>query len=181
MSEGGRVLLGRITGAHGIKGEVVVHAFTENPEDVAGYGPLADKRGTRTFELSVVRVTEKGVIARVVGVADRTQAEALKGSELWITRDRLPQAEEGEFYHADLIGLAAVDPDGAGIGTVVAVQNYGAGDLLEIRLDGRRNTELVAFTKDFVPVVDLDAGRVVINRSEPQAIEDCDGSDPDGA
>lgn len=178
MTAGGRVLLGRITGAHGIKGEVMVHAFTENPENIAGYGPLSDKGGTRTFELSVVRVTEKGVVARVAGVADRTQAEALKGSELWIDRDRLPEAEEGEFYHADLIGLAVVSPDGARIGTVVAVQNYGAGDLLEIRPEGARRSELVAFTRDFVPVVDLDAGRVVINRTEPQAIED-DDSDPD--
>lgn len=162
MSKDARVLLGRIAGVHGLKGEVVVHAYTEYPEDIAAYGPLSDKQGQREVELEVVRLSDKGVIARVSGVRDRTQAEALKGMELWVPRERLPEAEDGEFYHADLIGLAAVTPDGATIGTVVAVQNYGASDLLEIRLDGSRRTELVAFTDDFVPEVDIAGGRVVV-------------------
>lgn len=181
MSGSKRVLLGRIGGAHGLKGEVVMHSFAEAPEDIAAYGPLTDAAGQRTFDVTVVRVTDKGVIARVAGIKDRTQAETLKGTELWVERDRLGEAEEGEFYHADLIGLAAVTTDGQPVGQVVAVQNYGAGDLLEIRLAGSRKTELVAFTDAFVPEVDLAAGHVVIRLAEAEpgggSVETDDGND----
>lgn len=177
MNADARVLLGRIAGAHGLKGEVVVHAYTEYPEDIAAYGPLSDQGGQQEFELAIVRVSDKGVIARIPGIRDRTQAEALKGTELWVPRARLPEAEEGEFYHADLIGLAAVAPDGSPVGTVIAVQNYGASDLLEIRLEGSRRTELVAFTDDFVPEVDVAGGRVVVvmSGSGADAGEDAKG------
>ena len=171
MSETTRVLLGRIAGPQGLKGEVVVHAFTEYPEDIAAYGPLTDSEGQREIALDVVRISDKGVIARISGVRDRTQAEALKGMELWVLRSQLPSADDGEFYHADLVGLAAVAQDGQPIGTVVAVQNYGASDLLEIRLDGSRRTELVAFTDDFVPEVDI-AGRRVVVRMGGDASDD---------
>jgi 16S rRNA processing protein RimM len=157
-----RVLLGRIAGAHGLKGEVIVHAYTEYPEDIAAYGALCDAEGAREIELDVVRISEKGVIARVKGVRDRTQAEALKGMELWTSRERLPDVEDGAFYHADLIGLDAFAPDGRQVGKVVAVPNYGASDLLEIRLAGSRRTELIAFTEDFVPEVDIAGGRVIV-------------------
>ena len=99
-------------GAHGIRGEVLIHAFTAAPENIAAYGPLSDAAGARAFEIESARVTAKGVVARLEGVADRNAAEALKGVELYVDRDRLPAAAEGEFYHADLIGLAAVDPQG---------------------------------------------------------------------
>ncbi|MGD9805853.1 MAG: ribosome maturation factor RimM [Hyphomicrobiaceae bacterium] len=182
MSKSARVLLGRITGVHGLKGEVVVHAYTEHAEDVAAYGTVSDGEGLREVELKIVRVTDKGIIARVPGVRDRTQAEALKGMELWVPRERLPDVEDGEFYHADLIGLAVVAPDGAALGTVVAVQNYGASDLLEIRMEGSRRTELVAFTDDFVPEVDIAGGRVVVLMSgggEPPPTEDGTAEDDD--
>lgn len=156
------VLLGRIVAAHGLKGEVVIHSFTEVPEDIAAYGPLLMGEGKASLELVSVRSSEKGVIACVAGVADRTAAEALKGTELWVERDRLPPPDEGEFYHADLIGLAAVSPDGQQIGSIIAVQNYGAGDLIEIRLDGTQRTELVPFSDTYVPAVDLAEGRVVV-------------------
>ena len=162
MSQGKRVLLGRITGAQGLKGEVVVHSFAAAPEDIAAYGPLQTGNGARAIELTVVRVAEKGVIARVAGVSDRTAAEALKGTELWVDRARLPETEDGAYYYADLVGLAAVAPGGGLLGEVVAVQNYGAGDLLEIRLAGRRQTELVPFQDAFVPEVDITGGRVVV-------------------
>ncbi|MGE0851692.1 MAG: ribosome maturation factor RimM [Hyphomicrobiaceae bacterium] len=161
-SESKLILLGRIAGAHGIRGEVVIHAYTDPPDNIAAYGPLADAGGTRTFKLQGVRVTAKGVIARIAGIEDRTAAEALRGIELYVDRDRLPAAAEGEYYHADLIGLAAVDRDGARLGEIVAVQNYGAGDLLEIRRIGSSRTELIPFTDDYAPQVDLNAGRVVI-------------------
>ena len=157
-----RILLGRIAGAHGIRGEVLIKTFTEAPENVGAYGPLSDESGTRIFKLKSVRATPKGVVARLQGVDDRNGAEALKGIALYIERERLPAAAEGEFYHADLIGLAAVDGDGKPVGEIVAVQNYGAGDLLEIRLAGSSKTELVPFTDAAVPEVDIAARRVVV-------------------
>jgi 16S rRNA processing protein RimM len=158
---GKRVLLGRIAGAHGIRGEALIRTFTEQPEDIAAYGPLSDG-GERTFEILSARATAKGVVARFAGISDRTAAEALKGTELFVDRDRLPVVEDGTFYHADLIGLAAVDPEGQPLGEIVAVHNYGAGDLLEVRLAETGSTELVAFTETFVPEIDLASGRAVL-------------------
>jgi len=179
LSKEARVLLGRIASVHGLKGEVVVHAYTEYPEDIAAYGALSDAEGRREVELEVVRLSEKGVVARVSGVRDRTEAEKLKGMELWVPRNRLPEADEGEFYHADLVGLAAVTPDGKRIGEVIAVQNYGASDLLEIRLEGSRRTELVAFTDDFVPEVDIPGRRVVVRLSGTPSDDDRSTDDAD--
>jgi len=157
-----RILLGHIAGAHGIRGEVLIKTYTEAPENVGTYGPLSDESGTRTFNLKSARTTPKGVVARLQGIDDRNAAEALKGVALYIERERLPAAADGEFYHADLIGLAAVNGDGKPLGEIVAVQNYGAGDLLEIRLAGASKTELVPFTDAAVPEVDIAARRVVV-------------------
>ena len=157
-----RVLLGRIVGAHGIRGEVLIHTFTTSPEAIAAYGPLSDAAGTCTFKLTSARETGKGTVARIAGIADRNAAEALKGTELYIARNQLPVAAEGEFYHADLIGLAAILANGTPIGRILAVQNFGAGDLIEIRLAGSDRTELVPFTEDFVPKIDIAAGHVVV-------------------
>ncbi len=180
-----RVLLGHISAAHGLRGEVLVKTYTGEPRDIAAYGPLTDETGAHRLELKVVRVTDKGVIARVAGVGDRTAAERIKGVKLYVGRDRLPVAAEGEYYHADLIGLDAVSEAGERIGHVVAVQNFGAGDLIEIRLEGSIRTELVPFTDAAVPVVDVAAGRVVVR---PPELVDGDaeeraagaGGDPDG-
>ena len=158
---GKRILLGRIAGAHGIRGEVLITTFTERPQDIGAYGPL-DDGGARTFTVEAVRVTGKGVVARVAGVRDRTAAEALKGAPLYVDRARLPAPAEGEFYHADLIGMAAVDAEGRSLGEVVGVHNHGAGDILEVRLVGSGKTEFVAFTDAFVPEVDLAGRRVVV-------------------
>jgi 16S rRNA processing protein RimM len=158
-----RILLGRIADAHGIRGEVLIHSYAGAPEDIGAYGPLSDTAGARTFEIESARTTPKGVVARLKGVGDRNAAEALKGSELYVDRAKLPPpAAEDEFYHADLIGLDAVDTEGKVIGRIVAVQNFGAGDLIEIRLAGAGRTELVPFTEATVPTIDLDAGRVVV-------------------
>jgi 16S rRNA processing protein RimM len=157
-----RVLLGRIVGAQGLSGHVLVESYTGAPENIAAYGPLTDETGTRAFVITVVRVTPKGVVARVDDVSDRTAAEALKGIRLYVERDRLPETGPNEFYHADLLGLPAVSPDGKAIGRVVALRNYGAGDLLEVRLENSPETELVPFTKAFVSEVDLAGGHVVI-------------------
>ena len=138
------ILLGRIGAAHGINGEVSVKTFTGAPGAVGSYGPLTDKTGTKAYKVRVVRVSPKGgVIARIEGVADRNAAEALNGTDLYVARAKLPRPAEGEYYHADLIGLKAISPEGVEIGAVVAVENFGAGDLLEIRPAGGSETDLM--------------------------------------
>ena len=157
----GRVCLGVIVGAHGVRGQVKIKSFAEEPGDVAAYGPLADESGTRTFTVKVTGRAKGTVVARIDGVSDRDQALALRGTQLFVDRGVLPEPEAESFYHADLIGLAAEDKDGRPLGRVVAVQNYGAGDLLEVAApDG--SSELFAFTRNVVPVVDLGGGRVII-------------------
>jgi 16S rRNA processing protein RimM len=172
-----RILLGRIGPAHGIRGEVVVQSFTADPADIASYGLLTDESGARSFRLRVMRVTPKGVVARVEGVADRTAAESLRGLDLYVARERLPRARKDEFYHADLIGLSAVSPEGTVLGHIVAVDNFGAGDLLEIRLAEQLQTIFVAFTQACVPEIDVEAGRVVV-RLPVDAPDEC-GEDED--
>lgn len=158
-----RILLGRIVGAHGIRGDVVIHSFAATPEDIGAYGPLSDKSGAKTFKLSGVRAASKGMIARIAGVADRNAAEALKGTELYVARDKLPATGDGEFYVADLIGMTVVDAKGDIIGKVVDAPDYGAGSLLEIRKNGVAQTELIPFTDAYVPHVDVAARRVTVN------------------
>lgn len=159
---GRRVLLGHISAAHGIRGEVLVKTHTVEAADIAGYGPLTDAEGKAPLALKVLRVTPKGVVARVAGISDRNGAEALRGRELWVAREAMPEPEQDAFYHEDLIGLTAVDEAGVALGTVVAVQNFGASDLLEIRKAGGRATEFVPFTKAFVPSIDVAARRIVV-------------------
>jgi 16S rRNA processing protein RimM len=173
MSEDSRrILLGRITGAHGIRGDVVIESFTQEPGDIASYGPLASEDGNRQFDLKVIRVTPRGVIARIAGVADRTGAEALKSVALYVARSRLPAANEDEFYRADLVGLRAEDAEGNVVGSVVAVLNFGAGDLLELRLADTKTTEVIPFSNQFVPVVDVAGGRVVVDLPPPSPEDD---------
>lgn len=157
------MLLGRIAGAHGIRGEVLIKSFTAAPEDIGAYGALSTADGSRAFEIASARPTPKGgVVARLVGISDRNAAEALKGTELYVARDRLPPPSDDEFYYADLVGMTAVTPDGATLGEIVAVQNFGAGDLLEVRLAGKAKTELLPFTDAVVPNVDVAARRVTV-------------------
>jgi 16S rRNA processing protein RimM len=159
------VLLGRISGAHGLKGEVKIAAFTAEPEDIAAYGPLTSADGSRIFEIASLRSAGGGaIIARLRGVSDRDAAEKLRGTELYVARASLPPPDAGEYYHSDLIGLTAVSPSGETLGEVTGVQNFGAGDLLELRVAKGRQTELVPFESTHVPHVDLEAGRVIIVR-----------------
>ena len=161
-SDNDRVCLGVIVGAQGIKGEVRIKPFTAEPEDVGAYGPLYDEPGTNSFRLAVRGMAKGAVVAKIKGVEDRNAAEALKGTKLFVSRDRLPEPEdEDTFYHADLIGLSAEAPDGAPLGRVAAVFDHGAGDILDIRgLDGRVIS--VSFTKAVVSLVDVSGGRVVV-------------------
>jgi 16S rRNA processing protein RimM len=153
-----RVLVGEIGRPQGLKGEVRIRSFTAEPGAIADYGPLEDEAGTRLFEIESLRVTPKALSARLKGVESRDQAEALTGTKLYVPRSRLPEREEDEWYHSDLIGLAALDPDGSAIGTVIAVHNFGAGDLLEIRPASGAATVLMPFTRETVPEVDVEGG-----------------------
>lgn len=174
MTERRRILLGHIAGAHGIRGEVVVKTYTEAPEDIAEYGPLATADGRRELKLSVVGMTSKGVIVRVEGVRDRNAAEALKGVALYVDRDRLPPPDDGSYYYEDLVGLEARAPDGTTLGQIKAVHNFGAGDLIELALAGSGRTELVPFTDACVPDVDIAGKRVTVVM--PTAVEGEDRS-----
>lgn len=154
-----RVCLGEIAGAHGVNGEVRIRTFTETPQGIAAYGPLRDAAGTRAFVILSARAARTGAIARIEGVASREAAEALKGVELWLDRAALPdEADDGSYYHADLIGLVAISADGAALGQIVAVHDFGAGDLLEVRPAAGGPTVLVPFTEAIVPDIDLEAG-----------------------
>ncbi len=160
------VCLGVVGRPHGVRGLVRIRPFTEDPRGIAAYGPLTDRKTGRVYEVSVANVAKGMVIARIEGIDDREAAEALGGVELWVSRGVLPEIDEEEaYYHHDIIGLKAVTGGGRAIGEVVGVENYGAGDLLELRTpDGR--LVLVPFTRRCVPEVDIEGGRVVI---EPQA------------
>jgi 16S rRNA processing protein RimM len=153
-----RVLLGEIGRPQGLQGEVRIRSFTAEPAAIADYGPLEDEAGMRLFEIESLRITAKALTARLKGVESRDQAEALTGTRLFVPRSRLPEREEDEWYHSDLIGLAALAPDGATIGTVIAVHNFGAGDLLEIGPPGGGATVLMPFTRETVPEVDVEGG-----------------------
>lgn len=157
-----RVLLGVVIGAQGIRGEVKVKTFTGEPEAIGDYGPLIDAKSERRFKLKVRRISKGDVvIAAIQGITDRNAAEALKGTELYVSRDALPAAEDGEFYYADLVGLQAFATDGRVLGAVIAVHNFGAGDILEVKPEGAASV-MVPFTDDAVPEVDLEGGRVTV-------------------
>ena len=172
-----RLCLGVIAGARGIHGEVRVRAFTERGEDVAAYGPLTDETGGRSFTLVDPKPIRGGVAARVEGVEDRTAAEALKGARLYVAREALPDLEDDEFYHADLMGARVVSSDGEEVGRVVALHDFGAGDVLEIeRADG---PPLVApFTRETVPEIDMNEGRIVL--TPPPGLLDGGGGGENG-
>jgi 16S rRNA processing protein RimM len=157
------VLLGRISDAHGLKGEVKIATFTAAPEDIAAYGPLSSADGSQHFEIAYLRPLKEGaVIARLRGISGRTAAEKLRGTELYVAREALPPAEDDEYYHSDLIGLTAVSSSGELIGTLIAVHNFGASDLLEVRFPNSAKTELVPFDGTHVPHVDLAAATVTL-------------------
>jgi len=156
-----QVLLGEIGAAQGLKGEVRLRSYTAEPAAIGRYGALYDEHG-RAIEIESLRVTPKALIARIKGVTTREAAEALNRTKLYVDRARLPAREEEEWYHADLVGLTAVDRGGERIGVVVAVHNFGAGDLIEVKPDKGGATVLVPFTRDAVPEVDVEGGRLVL-------------------
>ncbi|PJG50387.1 16S rRNA processing protein RimM [Bradyrhizobium forestalis] len=170
------VCVARIGAAHGVRGAVKLWTFTEDPFAVRRYGPLSTKDGRRQFEIAQAREARDHLVATFKGVATRDEAERLNGIELYVPREKLPATDEDEYYHTDLIGLAAVTTDGEPLGRVLAIHNFGAGDIIEIA-PPKGTTLLLPFSNAVVPEVDLTGGRVVI--ALPQEIEGEDeGNDP---
>lgn len=176
MDESKRILVGVVGAAQGVKGEVRVKSFTADPTAVGDYGTLSSEDGARTFDIVAVRrLKDDMVVARIEGVSDRDAAKALTNTRLYAERTRLPKPAMDEFYQVDLIGLAVSTETGRDLGRILAVENYGAGDLLEI---GQETGEpiLVPFRREFVPIVDLENRRVVIadgalgSEPEPEAL-----------
>jgi 16S rRNA processing protein RimM len=156
-----RVCVAQIGAAHGVRGEVRLWTFTADPMAITHYGPLETEDGKRSFEIETVRPARAHLVARFKGVDDRSAAERLTNVKLFVPRERLPRTEADEYYHADLIGLRAEDEDGNEIGAVIAVHNFGAGDILEIQpLSG--GAMMLPFTETVVPEIDIKGGRIVI-------------------
>lgn len=162
-----RVCLGAIAGAHGVRGDMRIKTFTDVPENVAAYGPVESEDGAQRFTLKVIRVQGNGiVVAKTPEVTDRDTAQNLKGVRLYVDRSALPAPEDDEFYLDDLVGLEAVDETGARLGTVNAVYNFGAGDLLELKgIPDIKGTRLIPFTKEAVPTIDIAARRIKVMRA----------------
>ena len=173
-----RIIIGRIVAPHGLKGEVKIKSFTEAPLDVASYGAVMASDG-RKFSFSNPRMQGDVVVVAIDGIADRTSAESLRGLELAVDRADLPEPDEDEFYHADLIELAVVDASGAEVGRVVAFHNFGGGDVLEIRRG--RASVFVPFTQKMVPTIDVKAGRIVLSAEGLAAMIDANNQPAAGA
>jgi len=163
-----QICVARIGAAHGVRGAVKLWIFTEDPLAVLRYGPLTTKDGAHHFTVAHAREAKDHLVATLQGVTTRDDAEKLNGVELYIARDKLPVTDDDEYYHADLIGLSAVTATDEPIGRVIAIHNFGAGDLIEIA-PAHGPTMLLPFTNAVVPTVDLAGGRVVIEL--PQEIE----------
>lgn len=161
-----RVCVGAIGGSFGVQGEVRIKSFCTDPESIADYGPLWSEDGKIQYKIKLTRPVAGGLGARLTGVTTKEQADALKGISLFADRDRLPSLPDDEYYHADLIGLSVYDTGGVLIGTIRAVHNHGAGDLLEVFAAGRKSALLIPFTLAAVPTVDVKAGRVIADLPE---------------
>jgi 16S rRNA processing protein RimM len=161
-----RICVGAISGSYGVRGEVRIKSFCAQPDDIETYSPLTNQDGTRSFAIALIRPMKNGFVARIAEVATKEQADALKGVQLFALRDDLPSLPDDEFYYTDLTGLEVFDTGGTSLGHVKAVQNHGAGDLLEIHAPGATATVLLPFTKAAVPTVDLKSGRIVADPPE---------------
>jgi 16S rRNA processing protein RimM len=167
-----RICVARIGAAHGTDGAVRLWPFTAQAEDVAAYGPLQTADGTRTFEIEALRPAKDFLVARLKGVGDRTAAERLCNTDLYVPRERLPAPEPDEFYHADLIGLRAEDAAGRAIGVVAAVHNFGASDILEIAPETGGDTFMLPFSTAAVPSIEVASGRMVVVLPDDQTPTD---------
>lgn len=172
-----KVCVGAITGAFGVRGEVRVKSFCGEAADIASYGPLTTEAGDRSFEITLTRPVKSGFAAKLSGVPHKEAADALRGTRLYAPRDALPPLQEDEYYHADLLGLDVLDTGGVTLGRIAAVQNHGAGDIIEVRGPALNGSVLVPFTLAIVPTVDLANRRVIVD-APPGLFSD---DDEDGA
>lgn len=161
MTETENICVGAFAGSYGVNGEVRLKSFCAEPDAIADYSPLTDETGKRSFAITLTRSIKNALVAKVEGIANKEQADALRGLRLFARRDQLPVLPNDEFYHTDLIGLTVLDAGGNVLGRVHAVQNHGASDLLEIMAEGSSATILLPFTNEVVPTVDLTAGRII--------------------
>ncbi len=159
------VSVGMIHGAHGVRGEVKLASFTEQPDKIARYGPLQTRSGS-VIEIAKLRPRTDGFIATLKGVADRDQAEALKGTELFVARELLPEPSGDEVYLGDLVGLAVWLKDGVQLGQVVNVADYGAGPLLDVKPAEQKETVLIPFSKAFIADMDVKGGKITVELPE---------------
>ena len=159
-----RVCIGKIVAAHGIKGEVKVRGINRNPLDLDRYGAVENADASKKFSIKVVGLVSTNARVKIDGITTRNAAEALIGTELYVPRSALPELDEEEFYLSDLIGLdVCLKTADRKIGKVKAFQNYGAGDIIEIKLDGQKETEMLPFNKAYVPTINIDEGYIIVS------------------
>ena len=166
MTQPDRICVGAIAGAFGVAGEVRLKSYCAEPTAIADYGALFTEDGSRSFKITLTRPVAGGLGARLTGIRTKEEADALKGVQLYADRARLPRLPDDEFYHADLIGLEVRDTGGAVLGTLRAIHNHGAGDILEVFGPGRKAALMVPFTLAAVPTVDLATGRIIVDLPE---------------
>ncbi|MEP5152971.1 ribosome maturation factor RimM [Planktotalea sp.] len=154
------ICVGSIGGSFGVRGDVRLKSFCAEPSHIANYSPLVTEKG-RSFTVTLLGPLKNGYSARLSGVSNKEDADALSGEKLFAKRDQLPDLPDDEFYHTDLEGLEVVDTGGTVLGRVKTVQNHGAGDLLEVIGPQIKTAVLLPFTLAAVPTVDLKAGRIV--------------------
>ncbi len=159
-----RICIGKIVAVHGIRGEVKVQSQTKNPLDLDKFGAVENKNADCRFELKVLGMTSSNVRVKIKGIDNRNDAEALIGTELYVAREALPVLDEDEFYKGDIVGLKVClkTPDQE-IGKVAGFANYGAGDIIEIKLKGKKETELLPFTASYVPTIDIEGGYIIVS------------------
>ena len=157
------ICVGAITGAFGVKGEVRLKSFTSIPEAIADYAPLLTEEGEKEFDVVITGEIKNGLSARMSGVISKEDADKLRGTRLFVPRERLPELLEDEYYHTDLIGLIVQNLEGSNIGRIKSVLNHGASDLLEIEDKRENKSILVPFTRAIVPKVDIKNSIVIID------------------
>ena len=166
-----KVCVGTVSGPKGLDGSLRIRSYTTQPEDITSYGPVSDKTGKILYDIHILQSTKKGLVVKISGIEDRDAAEAIKGLDLYVSRGSLPELDEGEFYFSDLIGLDAVNLNGSLIGKVKSVDNFGAGNVMELEMrDG--NFRRLPFSLDVVPVVDIAGGLIVVKLPTELDIED---------
>ncbi|WP_316858346.1 ribosome maturation factor RimM [uncultured Cohaesibacter sp.] len=156
-----KICIAQIGAAHGVRGEVRLKLFSDDPDAFFQYGPLENADGSRRFEIQSARLSKTVYVCRIKGLNDRNEAESLNGVRLYVDRDKLPELEEEEFYHSDLIGLEARLEDGTSLGSIVAIQDFGAGDMLDV-MPARGKGYYIPFTREAVPEIHVSEGYVLI-------------------